>query len=636
MRHAAAGRLAAVLAAFLGLSGVSVLGHAEHPDDDDNAPPGAQVLTRGPVHEAFAGVVTFDPEPGVVVTKAPPTVIEEMPPEERPEGDNVTWIPGYWGWDDERGDFLWVSGTWRALPPGREWIAGYWGQTPQGYQWTSGYWADAAARETTYLPPPPVTVEVGPNIAAPSVDYVWVPGCWVWHHHRYAWRPGYWALGRTDWDWIPAHYVWSPRGYIFIGGFWDYPVVRRGVIFAPVYFDPGASVRVGFAFSPRIVINLGVFSDHLFLRPHFHHYYFGDYYAPSYHQSGFYASFSFHSSRRGYDPFYSHQRWEHRRDRNWERRVETSYHHRRDHENARPPRTWADQRSYQRSAPESRASDMRVAAPLRQVAQRPDGAQRFQPVAREERQQLARRSQEVQQSREQRRTLEARPATVTAAAQRPGGVAEPVKVQLPRSPIVSRPIKQLEKGQAPPQAPRAPKPNLKVQPRSEAPSRPADVNRSSPPTEPRKPGAEQRPTPRRSEAAPLQRPVQPVPQAVPQAAPQPRVQEPGSPARRLERPTQPDTEQRAKDAAAKAQQDSQRNSRVLQQPTRPEVQPWAKAPPTRMPAAAPQNSQRASPPALRPKSTAGEKGATQLMKGNRSNNDKDKPSSTRRPPPKSP
>jgi hypothetical protein len=28
---------------------------------------GMQVLTRGPVHEAFAGTVTFDPEAGLVV-----------------------------------------------------------------------------------------------------------------------------------------------------------------------------------------------------------------------------------------------------------------------------------------------------------------------------------------------------------------------------------------------------------------------------------------------------------------------------------------------------------------------------------------------------------------------------------------
>lgn len=86
---------------------------------------GMEVLTRGPVHEAFAGMVTFDPEPGIVTPKMPPAAIEELPPEQRPAGTNVAWIPGYWAWDDERADFLWVSGVWRELPPGRQWVPGY-------------------------------------------------------------------------------------------------------------------------------------------------------------------------------------------------------------------------------------------------------------------------------------------------------------------------------------------------------------------------------------------------------------------------------------------------------------------------------------------------------------------------------
>src|SRR6185369_1960131 len=107
----------------------------------------------------------------------------------------------------------------------------------------------------------------------------------------------------------------------------------------------GVYARRSYFYSPAIVIDLGVFSDHLFLRPRYSHYYFGDYYAPSYSQGGFYASFSFQSSRYGYDPIYSHQRWEHRGDREWEHRVEASYQYRRDHEAARPPRTWAAQRN---------------------------------------------------------------------------------------------------------------------------------------------------------------------------------------------------------------------------------------------------------------------------------------------------
>lgn len=509
VRHTSQGWLAALLVVLMGISCDLTRGEAQQPGGDA---PGTEVLTRGPVHEAFAGMVTFNPEPGVVVTKAPPGVIEEMPPDVRPEGDNVTWIPGYWAWDDERNDFLWVSGTWRALPPGRAWIAGYWGQVQQGYQWTSGYWADETAPETTYLPAPPPTVEVGPNIEAPSMDYGWTPGCWLWYQGRYAWSPGYWAQGRADWDWIPSHYVWTHRGYIFVGGYWDYSVERRGVLFAPVYFESGVYARRGYFYSPTIVISLGVFNDHLFLRPRYNHYYFGDYYAPSYYQGGFYASFSFQSGRYGYDPIYSHQRWEHRQDRGWENRVEASYHNLRDHESSRPPRTWAAQRNFN-PGPAGRPNRELMAAPIEQLARRTDGPMKFQPVAKAERQKLAQRGQEVQQSRDQRRTLEARPADMTARTT--GAALEPVKVRRPQSPIVAKQASQLGRNQAPPQVQQAPKSDPKFQPNSGPFGPQPGVNRNTPQTEPRQLEPEKRSAPGRSEAVPRDRPVQPPPQTQP-------------------------------------------------------------------------------------------------------------------------
>ncbi len=503
--HAFNGWKAAALFVLIGLSCDLTICRAQQPGNDA---PGTEVLTRGPVHEAFAGMVTFNPEPGVVVTKAPPGVIEEMPPDVRPEGDNVTWIPGYWAWDDERNDFLWVSGTWRALPPGRAWIAGYWGQIPQGYQWTSGYWADAAARETTYLPAPPVTVEVGPNIEAPSMDYGWTPGCWLWYQGRYAWSPGYWAQGRADWDWIPAHYVWTHRGYIFVGGFWDYSIERRGVLFAPVYFDSGVYLRSGYFYAPTIVISLGVFDDHLFLRPRYNHYYFGDYYAPSYYQGGFYASFSFQSGRYGYDPIYSHQRWEHRQDREWEHRVEASYQDRRDHESARPPRTWAAQRSIN-PGKVSKPNRELMATPIEQLAKRQDSPMKFQSVAKAERQKLVQRGQEVQQVRDQRRTLETK--AVDAFARKPGAVFEPVKVQLPKSPIVAKSASQLGRNQAPPAMQQSPKPDLKFQPKPEPSGRQPAGNMSAPQSQPRTLESEPKPAPGRSEATPREKKTVAVP-----------------------------------------------------------------------------------------------------------------------------
>ncbi len=612
-RHAFKGCRAALLVVLIGVSWGIAIGQAQQPDTDV---PGAQVLTRGPVHEAFAGMVTFNPVPGIMVTKTPPDVIEEVPPEERPEGDNVTWIPGYWAWDDERSDFLWVSGTWRALPPGRQWMAGYWGKTAQGYQWTSGYWADATAREATYLPLPPATVEVGPNIAAPSLDYGWSPGCWIWYQGRYAWRPGYWALGRADWDWMPAHYVWTPRGYIFVGGFWDYPVERRGLLFAPVYFEAGVYARRGYFYSPTIVIDLGVFSDHLFLRPSYQHYYFGDYYAASYVQGGFYASFSFQSSRSGYDPIYSHQRWEHRQDRDWAPRVEASYQYRRDNETARPPRTWAAQRAINPATAESKQNRVLVATPMDQLVKRKDSPVRFQPVAKVERQQLAQRSQEVQKSRDQRQTLEAK--AVDTTARKSGGVLEPAKVQLPRSPIVAKPANQMGRNQAPPKAQQAPKPDLKVQPKSEPTGRPPSVDRSNLQPEPRKPEPVKKSTPVRYEAQPAEKNTVAAPAPLQIQKPAAATQKSAAPAA-MNSKAQSETRKsvpaaaESKPAAKSAVKPEGNQPSAIKEPTgqKANKQPVKQE---KSAQSSDKQAQRVSAQPARERPAAGERGATQLLK----------------------
>ncbi len=411
---------------------------------------GVQVLTRGPVHEAFAETVTYDPEPGVVVTKAPPAAIEEMPPAQRPEGANVAWIPGYWGWDDERNDFLWVSGIWRALPPGRQWVPGYWGKTTQGYQWTSGYWADAKASEVEYLAEPPATVEAGPNVAATSADQTWLPGCWIWQRNRYVWRPGFWAAVQPNWVWVPAHYVWAPRGYVFVDGYWDYSIGRRGVLFAPVYFGAGVYGRPGFSYSPTTAIDLGVFTDHLFLRPRYQHYYFGDYYAANYRGAGYYPWYSYNAGRFGYDPIYAHDRWQHRQDIGWEQRQQANFQNLRDHENMRPPRTWAGQGLMDASDATARVGLPRVAGLLEDLSRNRDSQQRFQTLDQVERQRLAQQARDVQQFRQQRERLE---------AGSPGG---PARVRLPGSPIVGKPGAEFGKDNIPPKTYETPKPDANV------------------------------------------------------------------------------------------------------------------------------------------------------------------------------
>ena len=60
--------------------------------------------------------------------------MDEVPPEEKPEGDNIQWTPGYWAWDEERTDFLWVSGFWRVPPPDCTWMPGYWAWGDDDYR----------------------------------------------------------------------------------------------------------------------------------------------------------------------------------------------------------------------------------------------------------------------------------------------------------------------------------------------------------------------------------------------------------------------------------------------------------------------------------------------------------------------
>lgn len=484
---------------------------------------GVEVLTRGPVHEAFAETVTFDPQPGIVVPKAPPDAIEELPPDQKPEGENVAWIPGYWAWDDEREDFLWVSGIWRALPPGRQWVPGYWGQSGREFQWTSGYWADAKESENVYLPEPPASVEAGPNVAAPSADQIWIPGSWVWNENRYAWQPGYWSAAQENWVWVPSHYLWSPRGYVFVNGYYDYSVARRGVLFAPVYFAPGIYAQQGFTYSPAIVISTAVFGNQLFLRPNYNHYYFGDYYGPSYASMGFSPWFSFNSGGYGYDPFYAQQRWQNRQNSAWEKSVQTTYQDRVDHEAARPPRTLVAQQAVLKTGDASLEKNLVAATSLEEVASSKDTALRFQPVTKDEQQALAKHGQEVRQFGVERQKRESK--TAKTSSEKPTTESEPARVKLPKSPILARSPDQLGKDHAPPKSHEAPPSDPKVEPKPRAPVVKGESPRSRPnvtgrqPTSKPMPKAEPKPAPKAERKPDPKAEPKPTPRAEPKAAP---------------------------------------------------------------------------------------------------------------------
>ena len=442
-----------------------------------------EVLTRGPVHEAFAETVVYNPTPGVIVPAAPPRNIEEVPPDQMPDGDNMTWIPGYWAWDDSRDDFVWVSGIWRVVPPGRDWIPGYWtSATGGGNQWVPGYWANSVTTEVEYLPEPPESIEVGPNVPSPSSDSIWVSGTWVWRSRHYAWQPGYWVRTSPQYQWVPAHYVWAPGGYVFVDGYWDYDFDNRGILFAPVYFQPSVvyyQPRVVYA--PTTIININFISDSLFVRPYYNHYYFGDYYAPSWERRGFYAAFSFQTRNYGYDPIYTHRRWQHRNDRDWDRREEERYNYRRDNWKNRPPQTYKDQVAYKTR----NGKDLELAGGslLRDYASAVKDRMKFRNLNDGDKKNYAQITQNVERARQERQKADKEAAVKRSVVpQTPVGQGakpnvqkdEPTKARLPKTQIVSKPTNQKA---APPKPTPPPAVDNKVAPKVRTtPAQPVKIN----------------------------------------------------------------------------------------------------------------------------------------------------------------
>jgi hypothetical protein len=485
-----------------GAAGVAPSANAQPADDKDQ-----EVLTRGPVHEAFGKPVSFDPEPGITVGKKPPDPIEELPPEVKPEGDNVVWISGYWGWDPDRKDYIWVSGFYRAVPPERQWMPGYWREAEGGFQWVPGYWAPIEGK-VEYLPPPPASVEVGPSSEAPSTDHVWVSGCWVWLDGRYAWRAGYWYVPRPGWVYVPPHYVWTPCGCVFVDGYWDYTIERRGVLFCPVYFGSVVYTRPGFVYAHHVAIDTSILTFHLFSWPHYHHYCFGDFYAGTYLHVGIYPWFSFHTSH-GYDPIFVHHHWVHgRRDPSWIVKVRADYRFYRDNEHARPPRTFAAQRALVASASSrdgakagANAERLVLAKPVSQLAEAKNSPVKFSKVDDSKRKDSARLAKEIREVRSQRAKVE------TGAAAKPPDdpkQAKPVARELPKSSIVGRRSKELDATKTPPQTPERPKVDPNWKPSRSPSSRPKPEDLIEPKRTPEKksqpPRTRERPRPREKES----------------------------------------------------------------------------------------------------------------------------------------
>jgi hypothetical protein len=302
---------------------------------DKGTQEGVEVQARGEVHEAFAQPSLAKQRPSPIVRKQPPEPVNELPPDQKTVGDNVQWIPGYWSWDQDRSDFLWVSGTWRDVPPERRWVPGYWTKADDGWRWVTGYWNDHKVTSVEIYSAPPEPIEEA--MPAPEADRTYVPGNWVNRTNQWWWRPGFWVTYRPGWCWVNAGYWWTPAGYVFIDGYWDYDLEHRGICFAPAIIARDYYLRQGWYYRPRYVIAADFFYGSLFVNSGWNHYYFGDYYDPRYVGLGYQPWVTIGA----FDPLFSYYHWRHRDDPRWERDIQGVFTGRRDGSMARPPRTLA-------------------------------------------------------------------------------------------------------------------------------------------------------------------------------------------------------------------------------------------------------------------------------------------------------
>ncbi|MCY2929564.1 MAG: hypothetical protein NTV86_08740 [Planctomycetota bacterium] len=402
-----------------------------------------EVLTRGPVHEAFAEPVTLEVQAGLIVPNQPPANIEEIPPVDRPAGDHFVWVPGYWSWDSDRSDYIWVSACWRVGPPNTYWVPGYWapvadaaevrragvhvsvgglsvnvggGQASPtqaaGWEWVSGFWASNDAQEIEYLPPPPAPMDLEPPGPPPSADNRGVPGCWDWQHEQYVRRPGYWLEQRDNWVWEPAHYRWTPRGYVFESGHWDYSLDRRGVLFAPAYIPRSVYGQAGYSYSPSIALDLGVLSVNLFTYPRYGHYYFGDYYDDAYLSMGIYPRFESDRRHTWSDPIYTYDRWHNGRDdKRWDQDQRQAYDQRRSHKDLRPARTYREMESRVAKMPEAQRRSYELAKPVQTIAAVKGSALKFERIDTAARQKISKQAVDAHKFRDERSKWESTGST---------------------------------------------------------------------------------------------------------------------------------------------------------------------------------------------------------------------------------
>jgi hypothetical protein len=161
----------------------------------------------------------------------PPAPVAERPSGRRP-GPRAQWVPGYWEWDPQAGEFAWTGGVWQVPPPRKVWVPGRWLRDQGGWYRAQGYWGPrrdpfvarnqfAAASEPAWRAAgPPADHPPDVPSAAPAPDYFYIAGYYAPLGDQLKWTPGFWAKVQPGWEWLPARWVRRPNGWEFRAGRW--------------------------------------------------------------------------------------------------------------------------------------------------------------------------------------------------------------------------------------------------------------------------------------------------------------------------------------------------------------------------------------------------------------------------------
>lgn len=229
--------------------------------------PTSPAFNPTPIHEAFAtkftDIVSFAP-----ISREPPLSRVEMPPPQ-PYGDAI-WIPGYFAFVQEMGDFEWICGVWRRPPPNHIWVPGYWNRGQDGFSWIRGFWSREREERLIYISKAPPLTPTENVPTPPDNNSFWAPGYWNYTSatSSYTWLSGAWTPFDSNWVLAPAHYEKRPEGYIFLPFYWDHPIDKRGTAYScteqggPIPIEPQVIVQRLFFYYP----------DHLCWYWHWWHY----------------------------------------------------------------------------------------------------------------------------------------------------------------------------------------------------------------------------------------------------------------------------------------------------------------------------------------------------------------------------